>query len=373
MSTVPNQHNFRFPSYADSPDVPKDISYLAKDIADYIDLNPGPQGDPGPANVLTVAATNTIDAGQNASVTITGTSPSQSLTFNIPKGQDGVIGGPGPSNVLTIGTVVEGIEADAEITGTSPSQVLNLVLPQGPQGPEGPQGPAGPTTLAVGTTTTGAAGTNASVVNTGTNTNAIFSFTIPRGETGATGPEGPAGADGTSAAIDPIATTISLNPVPNTFTYGVTSDWYPLASNTYNIGIPAATGVTARYWKTIYSNTGTIQTSDQRLKKDIQESNLGLDFINNLNPVSYKFIEGSKDLVDGEYVSVPGSRTHYGLIAQEVKQVLDEAGIEDFGGWVKLDLDNEDSDQALRYEEFISPLIKAVQELTARVQALEAR
>ena len=104
---------------------------------------------------------------------------------------------------------------------------------------------------------------------------------------------------------------------------------------------------------------------------DIESSNLGLDFINNLNPVSYKFIEGSKELVDGEYVSVPGSRTHYGLIAQEVKQVLDESGIEDFGGWVKLDLSNEDSDQALRYEEFISPLIKAVQELTARVKALE--
>jgi hypothetical protein len=376
MSTVPNQHNFRFPSYADSPDVPKDISYLAKDIADYIDANPGPQGDPGPANVLTVQATNTIDPGQNASVTITGTSPSQSLTFNIPRGQDGIIGGPGPSTTITIGTVTAGVDEndyDATMTGTSPSQVLNLVLPRGLQGIQGPQGIPGPTTVAVGTTTTGAAGTNASVTNTGTNTNAVFAFTIPRGATGATGPQGPAGADGANASLDPIATTISLNPVPNTFTYGVTSDWYPLVSNTYNIGIPAATGVTARYWKTIYSNTGTIQTSDQRFKKDIESSNLGLDFINNLNPVSYKFIEGSKEIVDGEYVSIPGSRTHYGLIAQEVKEVLDQAGIEDFGGWVKLDLSDEDSDQALRYEEFISPLIKAVQELTARVQALEAR
>jgi hypothetical protein len=45
--------------------------------------------------------------------------------------------------------------------------------------------------------------------------------------------------------------------------------------------------------------------------------------------------------------------------------------VEDFAGWVQIDRANEDSDQALRYEEFISPLIKAVQELSARVKALE--
>jgi hypothetical protein len=43
----------------------------------------------------------------------------------------------------------------------------------------------------------------------------------------------------------------------------------------------------------------------------------------------------------------------------------------DFGGWVKTDITNPDSEEGLRYEEFISPLIKAVQELTARVKALE--
>ncbi len=38
--------------------------------------------------------------------------------------------------------------------------------------------------ITVGTTTTGAAGTNASVVNSGTNTNAILDFTIPQGVRG---------------------------------------------------------------------------------------------------------------------------------------------------------------------------------------------
>jgi hypothetical protein len=57
----------------------------------------------------------------------------------------------------------------------------------------GPQGPAGPTTLAVGTTTTGAAGSSAFVANSGTSTAAVFDFTIPQGAAGATGAAGAAG------------------------------------------------------------------------------------------------------------------------------------------------------------------------------------
>jgi hypothetical protein len=37
------------------------------------------------------------------------------------------------------------------------------------------------------------------------------------------------------------------------------------------------------------------------------------------------------------------------------------------------DKDDPDSQQALRYDQFIAPLIKAVQELTAKVEKLEKR
>lgn len=47
MPTTPNNKNWRFPAYTDQPDVPKDISFLAADISDYIDLNPGPTGPTG--------------------------------------------------------------------------------------------------------------------------------------------------------------------------------------------------------------------------------------------------------------------------------------------------------------------------------------
>lgn len=368
MSTGIN--GWRFPDYTDTPDVPRDLGNLGTDIAAFIAANPGPQG---PSGTLEIGTVTTVSANTPASVTNVGTSSSAILNLTLPRGIDGVLGGPGPSNVLNIGAVVEGGSASATITGTSPAQTLNLVLPQGPQGIQGPVGPQGPTTLAVGTTTTGAAGTSASVTNTGTSANAVFAFTIPRGATGATGATGPQGIPGSSATIDPVPTTISLN-IPTSTGFGVNSNWYPLANNLYSIGQPTDTpnGVTSnRFWKTIYSNTGTINTSDQRLKTDISSSDLGLNFINDLNPVSYKFIEGGKEIVDGDVVSIPGTRTHYGLIAQEVKEAIDASGVEDFAGWVKMDMEQEDSMQGLRYDQFVAPLIKAVQELTARVKALE--
>ncbi|MCL4279095.1 MAG: tail fiber domain-containing protein, partial [Ignavibacteriaceae bacterium] len=53
-------------------------------------------------------------------------------------------------------------------------------------------------------------------------------------------------------------------------------------------------------------------TSDRRWKENVQPTNLGLNFISELNPVSYtrKNDENQK--------------TEYGLIAQEVEQILEE-------------------------------------------------
>ncbi len=50
----------------------------------------------------------------------------------------------GPPNVLAIGTVQGGETAAASITGSSPSQVLNLVLPKGDKGDKGDTGDTGP-------------------------------------------------------------------------------------------------------------------------------------------------------------------------------------------------------------------------------------
>lgn len=61
----------------------------------------------------------------------------------------------------------------------------------------GPQGnPGTAATVAVGTVTTGAAGSSAQVTNSGTSQAAVFNFVIPRGDSGAKGDKGDPGANG---------------------------------------------------------------------------------------------------------------------------------------------------------------------------------
>ena len=66
------------------------------------------------------------------------------------------------------------------------------------------------------------------------------------------------------------------------------------------------------------------------------------------------------------------SRFHHGLIAQEVKAVLDAKGI-DFGGFQDHSIKGGDDVLSIGYNELIAPLIKAVQELSAEVAALKAK
>jgi len=128
-----------------------------------------------------------------------------------------------------------------------------------------------------------------------------------------------------------------------------------------------ALGASGARWSAVWSATGTIQTSDARQKTDIEPSDLGLDFILALEPVRYRWIVGGIE----DHFERPGRRTHYGLIAQQVKTALDAADCADFSGYVQADPDEPDSHLGLRYDAFIAPLIAAVQELTARVEALE--
>ena len=128
-----------------------------------------------------------------------------------------------------------------------------------------------------------------------------------------------------------------------------------------------------------------LTTSDVRTKNDIQNATLGLNFIKKIRPVSFLINKGRVDLSNIEkdeegninpdsVIEIPGRRRHYGFIAQEVKEVLDELGDTpdmDFAGWSIGDISDPDSQQALAYDEFIAPLVKAVQELSARLEALE--
>jgi ribosomal protein L35AE/L33A len=146
----------------------------------------------------------------------------------------------------------------------------------------------------------------------------------------------------------------------------------PGADNSYGFG---GSGIR---WAVIWAANGTIQTSDKREKKDIVDSDLGLNFINKLRPVSFKWIVGhnevsTKSTIDKngnektEQVITPreGKRKHYGLIAQEVKEALDGT---DFGGFIE---DEQTGTMGLRYDQFVPLLIKSIQELKAEIDELK--
>ena len=62
-----------------------------------------------------------------------------------------------------------------------------------------------------------------------------------------------------------------------------------------------------------------------------------------------------------------GDKRIHGLIAQEVKQALDNQGIDTFGGWGEED----DGRQHISFESFVLPLINSVKELTEKSERLE--
>jgi len=169
-------------------------------------------------------------------------------------------------------------------------------------------------------------------------------------------------------------------------------------SNATAVGYGAIVNASNRVWlgngaANTYVTGGSVYSkSDKRSKKEIKDIPVGLNFINKLRPVSYKFknyivpekiIKGIKDEKNPDKevkdIIIPAReytfhREHYGLVAQDVKEAMDELGI-DFGGYQDTGFNGEGADdmKALGYSEFIAPLIKAVQELSERIILLEER
>lgn len=73
--------------------------------------------------------------------------PSLTSTYWFPLALHGATGATGPANVLSVGTVTTGAagsSAQVTITGTSPAQTINFTIPKGDTGATGPTGPQGP-------------------------------------------------------------------------------------------------------------------------------------------------------------------------------------------------------------------------------------
>lgn len=149
----------------------------------------------GEPTEVEIGSVETLGPGAQATVTNTGSGKNVVLNFGFPTGPAGATGAQGPTG------------------DTGPQGPVGATGPQGPTGPEGAKGATGAAaTVQVGITTTGNAGTEASVTNSGTTGAAVFNFVIPRGDTGAkgdtgstgeqgaTGPQGPQGPKGDTGA-----------------------------------------------------------------------------------------------------------------------------------------------------------------------------
>jgi hypothetical protein len=174
-----------------------------------------------------------------------------------------------------------------------------------------------------------------------------------------------------SAAIGSGATTLGLVEIQTGATTaalwvqsGGTTGSYTIAdfrngSNTPSLQVLANNNVVVASLGTglVYSNGGVLTStnpSHERLKENIEDLSWGLADVLALRPVSYKW---KTDKIE--------QGTQYGFIAQEVQSVMPEL-IREF--------ESADGTRlGLEKEGIYAAMVKAIQELTARVAALEAR
>jgi hypothetical protein len=161
-------------------------------------------------------------------------------------------------------------------------------------------------------------------------------------------------------------------------TDGITRGWYdhsqtvwrwdrsmrPATDSAHSLGTSSAK------WLDIWAVDGSINTSDARTKPEMWNTELGLNFIKELNPIGFRR--------DGR------ARPHEGFSAQQVKEAMTALGVADFAGYIDPSFEAEaraddpsfDNDNhgplGLRMTEFIGPIVKAIQELADRLDALEA-
>ncbi len=119
--------------------------------------------------------------------------------------------------------------------------------------------------------------------------------------------------------------------------------------------------------------------SDKRDKTDVTPMEMGLDFVNKLEPVTYRWDKRSKYVEQGkDFKDLITDGTHKedwldtGFLAQDVEKLESEYGynIADKTN-LTTTLSNDGNQYGLIYSKFIPMLVKSVQELSAKVEELE--
>jgi hypothetical protein len=152
---------------------------------------------------------------------------------------------------------------------------------------------------------------------------------------------------------------------------------YPANSVTPGVNNATDLGTDALEWKQVYAIDTSINTSDERLKKNIENLNINaLSKINALKPRTFdwrKYKANDANLIDRGSDMV-------GFIAQEVQSIIPEmvckgtsgAEFSDENGEVLIPKGEESLGIRVSGNTMMAYMVKAIQELTAKVEALEA-
>ena len=260
--------NFRYPTLDMSPDIPRDLGFLAQDIDAYLTANPGATGPTGPTGATgstgSTGANSTV-AGPTGPTGPTGATGSTGANSTVvgPTGPTGATGATGPTGATGANSTVAGPTGSSGATGpTGPTGAtgsagtgidilgtfasLSLLQTSHPTGNPGDgymvqgnlyvwdnlnsewdnagpiSGPTGATGATGSTGPTGATGADSSVAgptgSTGATgptgaTGANSTVAGPTGSNGATGPTGPTGATGSQATFSISSSTPPSNPI----------------------------------------------------------------------------------------------------------------------------------------------------------------
>lgn len=118
----------------------------------------------------------------------------------------------------------------------------------------------------------------------------------------------------------------------------------PAADNAFTMGSAA------RRWTTVYATNGVINTSDARLKSNIQQLNYGLNEVMEMNPISFDWKEGGDSKI--------------GFLAQDLHQIIPE---------VVFQPENPEAYWGVNYPDLIPVLVSAIQEQQETIEDQEER
>ena len=128
----------------------------------------------------------------------------------------------------------------------------------------------------------------------------------------------------------------------------------------------------------LYCADTSISSSDQRDKTDVTSFTIGLNWIEALRPITYRWDRRTWYGTDEQPYGTPDgskkrSKLHIGFLAQEALAVEQANGYgADNDNSLAVHLNEDGMSYGMKYERLVPILVNAIKELSTRVQALEA-